>query len=56
MVEPFAAPPLLHAFRLGEALPHEIARRIEDACDHEVGGFRLGQHVILRCKRFVRCA
>jgi hypothetical protein len=51
----FRAEPLLHALRLGEAPPHQIARRIEHARDYEVGGFRLGKHVILRCERFVLC-
>src|SRR5581483_2063318 len=29
--------PFLHAFGLGEALPDELARRVEHALQHEVG-------------------
>ena len=38
--------PFLHALRLGEAFPHQIARRVEHARDDEVGAFGFGKHVL----------
>src|SRR5262249_12820698 len=34
--EALRAPPFLHALGFGEALPHQLPRRIEHARDHEV--------------------
>ena len=39
--EALRPPPLLHALRIGEALPEQIARRVEYARHDEVFGWRL---------------
>src|SRR4029077_12187563 len=38
--ETLRPPPLLHALRVGEALPHQLARRIEHTRDDKVRAFR----------------
>src|SRR5690242_5015179 len=38
------SPPLLHAFRIGEAFPYQLARRVELTRDDKVRTFRGGRH------------
>src|SRR5208283_15846 len=47
--EALRPPPMLHALRIGEALPHQIAWRVEHARDDEIlaRGLRIFGHVFL---------